>query len=48
MKQSLIENIRPGVRLELITKHVWNAMGLSSFCSFDFVLFWANLDLVEL
>ena len=22
-------------------------MGLSSFCSFDFVLFWANLDLVE-
>ena len=22
-------------------------MGLSSFCSFDFVLFWANLDLAE-
>ena len=47
MKQSFIENIRPGVRLELITKYVRNALGLSSFCSFNFVLFWANLDLEE-
>ena len=47
MKQSFNENIRPGVKLELITKHVQNAVGLSSFYSLDFVLFWANLDLVE-
>ena len=47
MKQSFNENIRPGVKLELITKHVQNAVGLSSFNSLDFVLFWANLDLVE-
>ena len=47
MKQSFIENIKPGVKLELFTKCVQDAMGLSSFCSFDFNLFWANLDLVE-
>ena len=46
-QQSFIENIRPGVKLELFTKYVQDARGLSSFCSFDFVLFWDNLDLVE-